>query len=212
VRRFFAASLLNITHTTWELSYVIVYDTNRDYFITIPQYTIIVDPILYTWVTVAIFGLLIAIGFKKTNGLWPQQQQQPQQQGFIVNSSGGGLGGRQGPGVPPSEYVLYPQPARAELTSSSSPVWRAELTGASPTSTSRQCYWPQYQQQWPAGRNQAQNAVFVSTPVEVAAQEYRGLPMDPTYGGGSAGGPWTHQQQPQIARVCEVAGIPDQKG
>jgi hypothetical protein len=199
---------------------VVLYDINADYFITIPQYTTVVYPILYTWVTVAMFGLLIAIGFKKRNGLWSQQQQQPQQQqlqqqGFIAyTGGGGGFGGGQGQGIPPPEYILYQQPARAELTSSGSPAWRAGLTGASLTSSNQQHYWPQYQQQWPAVQNQAQNAVFVPAPVEVAAPQYRGVPIDAAHGvptSGNVVGPWTHQQQPQITQVYEVAGTPDQK-
>ena len=195
---------------------MVLYDINADYFIAIPQYTTILYPILYTWVTIAMFGLLIAIGFKRTNGLWSQQQpqQQPQQQEFIANTSGGGgFGGGQGQGVPPPEYVLYQQPARAELNSSGSPAWGAELNGASPTSPNQQHYWSQYQQQWPAVQNQAQNAAFVPTPVEVPAQQYRGVPLGATHGiptGGSVVGPWT-QQQPQITQVYEVAGTPDQK-
>src|ERR1700729_1528043 len=87
-RRFLAASLLNLTRATWEFYYAICYFINYNPLTFVPQYIEVVDPILYTWVTVSIFGLLMAIGLKKRNGLWSQQQ--PQQQGIVANS---GLGG-----------------------------------------------------------------------------------------------------------------------
>jgi hypothetical protein len=161
---FLATSLLNLTRATWNFSYAILYDIGYDPYTTIiPLYVIVVSPILYTWVTVVLFGLLIVIGYKKTNGLWSQQQQfyggVPQQQQFY------GVG--QGQGVPTSQpigpnYNPNLQPAPAEIIGGASPTWRAELTGTNYTNPTQQYYGPQYQQQSPIVQNQAPMAYEVA--------------------------------------------------
>lgn len=59
-RRFLATSLLNLLRATWEFSLAVRYDFNNPTGL-VPQYVNVVDPILYTWVTLSIFGMLIAI-------------------------------------------------------------------------------------------------------------------------------------------------------
>jgi hypothetical protein len=65
IRRFFAASLLNLLRATWEFYLAVHYDIPSDPINFVPQYVIVVDPILYTWVTLFIFGILIGI-FRST--------------------------------------------------------------------------------------------------------------------------------------------------
>jgi hypothetical protein len=57
---FLATSLLNLLRATWEFYLAVRYDFNNPFDI-VPQYVNVVDPILYTWVTLSIFGVLIAI-------------------------------------------------------------------------------------------------------------------------------------------------------
>jgi hypothetical protein len=184
----------------------------------LPRYIEVVDPILYTWVTVSIFGLLIAIGFKKRNGLWSRQQQpqQPQQQGFIANGSGGAtFGAAYGQGLPnPPAYIVYQQPAHAELTGNAAPASIPELPNARSPNLSQQYYWTQHQQHSPFVQNQTQNTAFVPAPVEVAAQPYMGVQMDVAPGVHSSGTATRLpiQQQPPVTQVYEVAGTLDQKG
>jgi hypothetical protein len=192
---------------------VICYDINFKSSTTVPRYTEVVGPILHTWVTVSIFGLLIAIGSKRRNGLWSQQERS-QQQEFIANGSGDGVfSDAHGRGVPPpSAYILYQQPAQAELRGSAA-ASRPELAGAGSPNLNQQYYWTQHQQHSLFVQNQTQNAVSVPTPVEVDAQPYGGVPMGVAPGipaGGSVARLST-QQQPQVTRVYEVAGTWDQK-
>jgi hypothetical protein len=198
-RRFLAASLLNLFRYTWELYYTIRYLINYNRSTVIPQYIVVVGPVLYTWVTVSIFGLLFAIGFKK-KGLWSQQQLS-QQQGIVVDSSAGGaFSSVQGQGLPPSPaYVLYQQPAQAELTGHAPPPWRPELPGY--PNPNQQYYWAQYQQQGPVVQNQTQNAV------EVAGEPYGSLPTNFA----TSGRRLPTQQHPQVTQLYEVAGTLDQK-
>jgi hypothetical protein len=163
---FLATSLLNLTRATWNFSYAILYDIGYDPYTTIiPLYVIVVSPILYTWVTVVLFGLLIVIGYKKTNGLWSQQQQfyggVPQQQQFYggVPQQQQFYGVGQGQGVPTSQpigpnYKPNLQPAPAEIIGGGSPTWRAELTGTNYTNPTQQHYGTQYQQQPQVVQNQ----------------------------------------------------------
>jgi len=206
-RRFLAASLLNLIRSTWELYYAIRYLVNYNRSTVIPQYIGVVEPILYTWVTVSMFGLLFAIGFKR-NGLWSQQQP-PQQQGIIANSSAGGaFTSMPGQGIPPSSaYVLYQQPTQAELTGHATSPWRPELSGASYPNPNQHYYWAQHQQQRPVVQNQTQNAV------EVAGEPYRWVPTDVAPGVPVSGsmGRLSPQQQLQVTQVYEVAGTLDQK-
>jgi hypothetical protein len=155
----------------------------------------------------------MAIGLKKRNGLWSQQQQ-PQQRGFIANSSGSGaFGAVPGQGVSPSPvYILYKQPAQAELTGNAAPTSRQELPSASSLNPNQQYYWTQHQQQLPFVQNQTQNAAFVPAPVEIAVQPYKGVQMDAAPGvptSGSVMKPST-QQQPQVTQVYEMSGTWDQ--
>jgi hypothetical protein len=198
-RRFLAASLLNLLRYTWELYYTIRYLINYNRSTIIPQYTVVIGPVLYTWVTVSIFGLLFAIGFKK-KGLWSQQQL-PQQQGIAVdNSAGGAFSSVQGQGLPPSPaYVLYQQPAQAELSGHAPPPWRPELPGY--PNPNQQYYWAQYQQQGPVVQNQTQYAV------EVAGEPYGSLPTNLSPNRGRL----PTQQEPQVTQLYEVPGTLDQK-
>lgn len=59
--RFLAATILNFIRATWEFAIAVRYDINYDFFTGTPRYVIVVDPILYTWITLLIFGILIAI-------------------------------------------------------------------------------------------------------------------------------------------------------
>lgn len=196
---FLAVSLLNLTRTTWNLSYAILYYINYSPDINIPQYVIVVNPILYYWVTVVLFVLLTVIGFKKRDGLWSQQQQiyvgGPQQQHFY--------GGGQGQGVPTSQLTgtgfanPSQQPAQAELIGSASLTRRSELTGAGFTNPSQQ----PAQAELIGNASLAWRSELTGADSPNSNQQYY----------------WTqYQQQPpivqnQVTPVYEVAGAPDQK-
>jgi hypothetical protein len=152
---FFAASLLNLTRTTWDFSYRILWDIGYNpNYTTIPKYVLVVFPILYNWVTVVLFGLLVVIGFKKRDGLWSQQQQL--------------YGGGQGQGIPTSQPIGAgsdmpgQQPAHPETIGGAFPTWRAELAGPNYINSTQQYYGPQYQQQPPIVQNQAPMVYEVS--------------------------------------------------
>jgi hypothetical protein len=154
---FLAASLLNLTRATWDFSYAVLYNINWDPLYTIiPQYVTVVNPILYTWITVVLFGVLVIIGFKKRDGLWSQQQQfygaGPQQQQFYGVGQGQAFPTPQLSGAGSDKPSV--QAGQAELIGSTSPTWRAELTGTNYTNPTQQYYGTQYQQQPPIVRKQ----------------------------------------------------------
>jgi hypothetical protein len=158
-----------------------------------------VDPILYEWVTVAMFALLVDIGNKKP-GLrsnmavdiqLEERSQQPQPQ---PKHSVGGQDG----------YTQYQQPGQAEVPGSSPPTW-AELP-YSPIAPQPQ------QQQLPF--TQHQNAISNTSPVEAGGHPL--YEIDPSTGYGGIG--WGQQPSyhppagPQPGQVFyEAAGMPDQK-
>jgi hypothetical protein len=197
--RFFATSLLNLIRSTWEFSIAVRYDIHPNPYTLIPQYIEVVDPILYTWVTISMFGLLIAIGSKQWNSLRSQQQQpqqqQPQQQQlqqqmFMASGGGGGQGQgvllyptynqnqlASGPGSGPGSgnFNLYQQPAQAEAVGSAAPAWNPKLASVDSSNSSQQYYGIQYQQQQPQfvqSQNQILTTIPVLVPVEAAAQPY----------------------------------------
>lgn len=194
---FLATCLFNLTRTTWEFSYVILYYIeNPD--IEAPEYVIVVDPILYTWFTVIMFGLLIAIGAKKSDGLWSPQYQ-PNQQVFMASIGGGaGLGAGQGYVAPPAPtYMVYqPQPVQTGIINSTSPI----------QGQNQQYQWNQYPQpQSPVAPGQTRDSVFVQTPVELG-QSQRGIPS-----GMTGGVELPTNRQPEVTQLYEVAGTRDQK-
>jgi hypothetical protein len=207
-RRFLAASLLNLTRYTWEFYYAICYLINYNPLTFAPQYIEVVDPVLYTWVTVSIFGLLMAIGFKKRNGLWSQQQQ-TYQPGIMANNSGGeAFAAVPGQGISPSPaYILYQQPAQPELSGQTAPPWRPELPDTGSPNANQQYYWTQHQQQSSYVQNLTPNVM------EVADQPHRGLPGHVRPGAPFSGNilELSAQQQPQVTQVHEVAGTWNQK-
>jgi hypothetical protein len=212
---YLAASLFNLTRSTYNFSYAVLYYINYNPYKVVPTYMIVVDPILYTWFTIVMFGLLIAIGSKKLNGLWSQQQQLPQQGYRVENSGGKAFYGGQGPGVAPSPtYILYQQPNQAELMGSAAPTFRAELGNVGYPNPNQQYYVVQNQQQSPLAQNQMQNAGFVPVPMNAPTQQYRVAPMyvAPSIpGGDNFVRASTHEQQPQVTQPNQVAGTLDQK-
>ena len=171
---------------TWELYYSARYLIKYSNFELIPQYTGVLEPILYTWFTVIMVGLLVAIGIKKNHGLWTEQclQQAPgvvQYQPTATGRGAGVYGGEQGyptaPVPPVAQYQAYQQPQQSELVGNYAPIWRPELAAMG---QNQQQYWGQQQQQ-PMGTI---NPVSPQSP-EKSPQSYYTQEMDGAPGRGS---------------------------
>jgi hypothetical protein len=175
---FLAAALLDLTRKTYHFSYAVLYDINLSPSTYPPPYIAVVDPILYTWVTVVMFGLLNSIGFRRKNGLWSQEQQ-PQHQGLVGNSSiGAGAAVAQGQGAPSSlVYILQQQPPQAAFINSAAPAWGTGQTVAGASHLGQQNYLDQSQQQLPFVQDQMQDSASLPTAAGAVAQQYKTVPM-----------------------------------
>jgi hypothetical protein len=217
---FLAASLLNLTRTTWDFSYAILYQINYNPYNIIPLYVLVVNPILYYWVTVVLFGLLIGIGIKKRNGLWSQQQQfpggVPQQQQF----PGGVPQQQQFPGGVPQQQQFYSGGPQQQQFYSGGPQQQQFYSGGP---QQQQFYGggqgqgvPTYQQTVAGSNNPSQQptqAELIGSASPVWRAELTGSnstnPSQQYY--------WTQYQQQsptvqnQVTQVYEVAGTREQK-
>ena len=125
-----------------------LYFINYDPDITIiPEWVLVVSPILYTWVTVALFTLLIYIGAKKMDGLWSQQQYS-YRNGQVSATS---------PPQPANDhnYVNSQQLHQSYVVMTGPPQpWAPELPGNNYAQPSQQYYEQQYPEPIPVVQNQ----------------------------------------------------------
>lgn len=138
-RRLLAISILNFVRSTYELYFTANYYVGSTWLKNIPNVLGVIDPVLYFWVTIAMIGILVAIGMKKRNGLWTEQRQQqeadqwPQQPPGIPQYKPNGnvavaavYGGGQGHETAPVTLGQYQQ-QQEHLIRDYNSVWRPEL-------------------------------------------------------------------------------------
>lgn len=225
-RRFFVANLLNLTRSTWGLVYAVKWSFKTSPKNISPRYIEVVDPVLNTWVTVVMFGLLIAIGLKR-----PFWSDGSQAQENSTSNAPPPPAYNPVPAIDYDRYNLYQQPRQAEVVGSAPPAWRPELAGFPAMQQHQQHQWASqqaYQQSYPEHfRGYQPRPIQTQPPVEAEAGIVSPIQETGTRQTGvvheiespnnatQTGVGWhrwtSSLVSPQTRQIYEVAGTRDQK-